>query len=147
MIDRNEFDGRVACKNVGIVTTLATSVHEIVDNIADGVVFDNILQVSNDIFVDIVLIDDGICILSCAADVRLFVILYVIFNDIGDDTIDISDVIDTDVRVFADGVSDNDPVAILLPLRDISIDIERGDVSIKHCITTFVICIDDDVRI
>ena len=42
---------------------------------------------------------------------------------------------------------DSEPVAILLPLRDISIDIERGDVSIRHCITTFVICIYVDVRI
>ena len=118
--------------------------HEIEDMTADGVVDEDMVH---DGEVPVSCMDDGSCTFNCAVEVRLLVILNWIFIAMGDDTIPTSLPTTTFVNTLTVGVIDNEPVAILYPFLDINKVNDRGDVSIKHCIITFVICINAPLNI
>lgn len=138
------FAGRVDCRNEGIVTTSDANVHDTEEIMADGVVEEDTEQ---DGAVPVRVIDEGICIFIEPVDVRIFVVTNDILTFMGEDTIDISELIVEEVSTLAVGVRDTVPVAILNPPLDISILTDLGEVSNRFCTTILEINSTDPVNI
>lgn len=117
-------------RNDGILTTLLTTVHEIVERIADGEVELEIWQVG---LLPIVVMVEGTWILNWEFWRRILVVENVILSAIADSTVVTSALIITFDSKFGEGVTVNEPIAILLPPRDIWTFTRRGEVSTRHC--------------